>query len=157
MPQVFGAEELELVKTASLWVEADFLGDVEKHENALAGAGFDSETLPVNLDRSVLHPRGQVWGQHLRSDGTHHYYAVAHVANPEVDPNARETSVGGAKSRYSVEVHAVPKNPQGRAKGVVTPVWHGNDVTKFLGGVRRSPDDMTWPDIQRTMKKGPRG
>src|SRR5689334_2341946 len=123
MPQVFGAEELGLIIEASLWSESGFLEDVEAHEKALADAGFEHNNFPANVDRSNFHPRGDVWGQHLRSDANHHTWALARVANPEVNPNARQTEVGGQKPRYSVEIHSVPKNPQGRMRGSITPIW----------------------------------
>jgi hypothetical protein len=157
MPQVFGSDELGLVSESSfLWVEAGFLEDVEAHEQALKGAGFEEGNLPHYIDRSGFHPRGVAYGQHLRSDGTHHTWAVARVANPDVDPNARETTVGGQTPRYSVEIHAVPKNPNGRARGSITPIWQGNDIRQFLNGQRRSPEDMTWPQVQKAMATGPR-
>lgn len=155
MPQVFGAGEIGLISQASLWVQADFLEDVDEHERALAGAGFE-DRLPAFLDRSGFHPRGDVWGQHLMSDKTHHTWAIARVANPRAEPNARQTEVGGASPRYAVEIHKVPVNPEGRAKGSVTPVWEGNDIRHFLTGQGARPGQMTWAHIQKAMQQGPR-
>lgn len=156
MPQVFGSDQLGLVSESSLWIESGFLENVEAHENALGEAGFEQGSLPTHIDSSGFHPRGDVWGQHLRSDPKHHTWAVARVAHPETDPNARQTDVGGSKPRYSVEIHSVPRNPQSaRAKGSVTPIWEGNDIRHFLsGGGGRG--GMTWPDVQRAMSTGPR-
>lgn len=157
MPQVFGAEELGLLSMSSLWVEADFLSDVDEHEKALAGAGFEHSALPTYIDDSGFHPRGNVWGQHLTSDGTHHTWAVARVANPGANPNARETGIGGVKPRYAVEIHKVPKNPQSaRVRNTVTPIWEGNDIRQFVSGEGARPGRMTWPDVQKAMTKGPR-
>ncbi|HEY6018627.1 MAG TPA: hypothetical protein VIY48_01690 [Candidatus Paceibacterota bacterium] len=165
MPQVFGSGEIELTKVSAFFVEADYLDDVQAHENALSGAGFDSDSIPVNLDRTGHNPRGQIWGKHLMSDNTHHRYAIVRVSNPEVNPNDKEAAVGGVR-RYAAEIHTVPrypagsqKNPSGRIKGSVTPIWQGNDITKFIGGVRRGPEDVgrTWPDIQKAMQRGTRG
>lgn len=155
MPQVFGADELGLIAESSLLAEAGFLEDVEAHEQALGSAGFGHNDFPVNVDKSNFHPRGDVWGQHLRSDPSHHTWALARVANPETNPNARITDVGGQKPRYSVEIHSVPKNPQSRARGSITPIWEGNDIREFLGG-RRTDGGMTWPDVQKAMQTGPR-
>lgn len=156
MPQLFGADQVDLISLSSLWFEAGFLENVEAHEKALGDAGFEQGQLPANIDRRGFHPRGDAWGKHLRSDQNHHTWAVARVANPQVDPNARRTDVGGQTPRYTVEIHSVPKNPQsGRARGSVTPIWEGNDITEFLGG-RRGDGGMTWPDVQKVMATGPR-
>jgi hypothetical protein len=154
MPQVFGSHELGLISEASLWSEAGYLEDVEAHEKALEQAGFESGQFPTNIDRTNFHPRGEIWGQHLRSDANHHTWAIARIANPGVDPNSRKTDVGGQRPRYSVEIHSVPKNPGGRARGSVTPIWEGNDIRHFLSGQRRD-GGMTWPDVQRAMS-GPK-
>lgn len=156
MPQVFGADQLGLMAEASLWVEAEYLDDVEAHENALRGAGFNQGELPTYIDKSQFHPRGDVWGQHLTSPGQHHVWAVARVQNPEVNPNARQTDVGGETPRYKVEIHRVPRNPNGRAKNEVIPVWEGNDIRHFLSGQGARPGQMTWPHVQRAMGSGPR-
>lgn len=157
MPQVFGSDELVLIAKSSLWVEAGFLEDVEAHEKALHDAGFENqEDLPVYLDTSGFHPRGYYWGQHLTSDKNHHTWVVARTANPEVDPNRRDTNVGG-RHRYAVELHKVPVNPDNaRTPGSVTPLWEGNDIRHFLTGQRRDSHDqrMTWPQVQRVMQKG---
>ncbi len=155
MPQVFGADEIGLISESSLWTKAEFIDDVNEHERALGEAGFE-DRLPARLDRSSFHPRGDAWGQHLRSDRTHHTWAIARVSNPETNPNARQTDVGGAKPRYSVEIHAVPINPDSRVKGSVTPVWEGNDIRHFLTGQGAKPGQMTWAHIQRAMQQGPR-
>lgn len=159
MPQVFGSGQLGLIAESSLWVEAGFLEDIEAHEGALAGAGFDQADLPVNLDTTGFHPRGSVWGQHLTSDKNHHTWVIARTANPETNPNARDTSVGG-KPRYVAEVHKIPVNPQNtRVAGSVMPIWHGSDIRQFVNGQRRGPDDreLTWPQVQQAMKRGPGG
>jgi hypothetical protein len=155
MPQVFGADELGLVVETSLWIEAGFLEDVEAHEASLRDAGFNQGDLPVYVDRTGFHPRGDVWGQPLTSDRAHHTWAVARVANPETDPNARQTDVGGAKPRYAVEIHKVPKNPQSRAQGSITSLWEGNDIRQFLTGRGAKAGQMTWPHVQRAMQTGP--
>lgn len=159
MPQVFGADQIGLISQASLFSEAGFIEDVDAHEEALRGAGFDDGNLPVRMDRSGFHPRGAVFGQHLTSDKAHHTWAIARVANPEVNPNARETDVGGPKSRYAVEIHKVPVDPSNaRTPASVTPIWEGNDIRQFVHGQRIGPDDkrMTWPRVQQAMMRGPR-
>lgn len=156
MPQLFGVDQLDLMSLSSLWVEAGFLENVEAHEKALSSAGFNQGELPANVNKEGFHPRGDVWGQHLRSDSTHHTWAVARVVNPMMDPNARRTDVGGEKPRYSVEIHSVPKvQGSARARGSITPIWEGNDITEFLEG-RRTDGGMTWPDVQRAMQQGSR-
>jgi hypothetical protein len=155
MPQVFGSDQTGLIAEASLWSESGFLEDVEGHEKALAGAGFEHGAIPTYANKEGFHPRGDVWGQHLTSDNTHHTWAVARVQNPDVDPNSRQTAVGGAKPRYAVEIHKVPKNPQStRARNAVTPIWEGNDINHFLEG--RPGGGMGWPQVQKAMQRGPR-
>lgn len=156
MPQVFGADELGLVAESSLWVEAGFLEDVEAHEAALHEAGFGQQELPVLINRSDFHPRGDVWGQHLTSDKTHHTWAVARVQNPEVDPNAKQFGIGGARPRYSVEIHKVPVNPHGRARPEALQVWEGNDIRQFITGQGMKTGQMAWPHIQQAMRLGPK-
>lgn len=156
MPQVFGVSELPLFAVASLWVEADFLDDVNAHEKAISDSGFTSEGLPPNLNTTGFHPRGQVWGQHLASTPTHHTWGILRVANPAANPNSTDFSVGGEVPRYSFEIHHFPR-ASGKA-GTVTPVWQGNDATQFLSGRLRNRDDVgkTWPDIEKALRRGPR-
>lgn len=155
MPQVFGTDQIGLMATASLWLEAGYLEDVEDHERALADKGFEHGAVPTHVNREGFHPRGDVWGQHLTSDKTHHTWAIARVANPQANPNAKETQVGGIKPRYTVEIHKVPKNPESaRAHHLVTPIWEGNNINHFLEG--RPGGGMGWPQVQRAMQTGPR-
>lgn len=157
MPQVFGEGQLDLMRTSSLWTHAGYLEDVEAHEKALDAAGFKQGELPANVNKAGFDPRGDVWGQHLTSDKDHHTWAIARVANTGTNPNARQTDVGGAKPRYVVEIHKVPKNPQSaRARGSVTPFWEGNDVRQFLTGQGAKPGQMTWAHVQKAMSTGPR-
>lgn len=156
MPQVFGSDKLGLIAESSLWSEAGYVEDVEAHEGALHDAGFEEGNTPVNVDKTGFHPRGSFWGQHLRSDpgkDGNHTWAIARVANPTTDPNAKQFEIGG-RPRYVVEIHTVPKNPQStKARGSVTPIWEGNDIRHFLTG---RGTGMGWPQVQKAMSTGPR-
>lgn len=140
MPQVFGADQIGLIRQASLWSESARL-DGDPRSNDLFGQFIDQEGFihenPVNDQQRALAGRRRVYyrslgtktiknqpkkvdanGQLLNGDGYHEF--VVHL-DPTVPEGSKETSVGG-KTRYELSYHHVDRNGQLHAQTL----WAGN-------------------------------
>lgn len=140
MPQVFGEDELDLIRQASLWVDAALLeGDPRKDDlfgQFMEQEGFKPDK-PMNPEQQALAkgrlvyardlgtktlknqpPKTDSNGQLLNGDGYHEF--VVHL-NPTVPEGAKEVNVGG-KARYELSYHHVDRN------GTLHPqtLWSGN-------------------------------
>ena len=162
MPQVFGAEELELVRTASLWVDSATLqGD--PREDDLFGQfidqeGFQPDRKPPSTEQLAeakgrlrysrdlgtktikgAPPKTDKNGQLLNGDGYHEL--VVHV-DRTVPEGARETAVGG-KRRYELGYHHVDRDGKLNSQTIYsgnTPHGLNNAherIKSAMGGARR--------------------
>ena len=141
MPQIFGAEQTDLIAEASLWFEsADLQGDprtTDLFSQFLDQEGFgDREKTLSPEEASVANgrltysrslgnktikdqpPRRDSSGKVLNADGYHEF--VVHL-NPRVSEGAKETSVGGPR-RYELSYHHVDRNGKLHAMSI----WSGN-------------------------------
>ena len=135
MPQVFGADELGLVSTASLWVEAATTSprfhDFVEQEGFGRDAPFNEEQIALSKHRTPYvrelgvktlgnkPPRKDANDQLLNGDG-YHEFVVHH--DQRIDEGAPDNGKAGPR-KYELSYHHVDKNGKLHAQSL----WMGND------------------------------